>query len=305
MKIAISGGMGFIGSWLIGALNNQHECVVLTRGNSFVNNQINFNSLNTDYSIESLIKVLDGFDAVIHLAAKKADLNSSFPEYVNENIMITSNIFEACYFLNIKNVVNISSRMVYDLNAKKPWTEESPTNPLTFYGISKLTIDKLVYYYNENFDMKIKSLRLSQVMGLKKGLSTITEEQLGYMPMSFIASSLVGKTIVIYGDGKGKRDYIYIKDVIKAIKCAIEKPHTSGIFNIASGKSISHKNLAKTISNIFSNGNNILFDKLIQGDENIYRISIQKSKEQLNFTPNWSLEEALWDMKETIENDFK
>jgi len=229
---------------------------------------------------------------LIHLAAKRFEPNATMNEYL-ENISIASNVFEACVKTNISNIVNLSTIGVYNSEESVPWSENTVANPMTYYGISKLCIEKVAHYYNSKFNLCIKNLRLAQVLG--------PGERKGFMLSVFLSKALKKETLQLYGMGKGARDYIYVKDVISAINSAINHPQAQGLFNIGSNKSISHRKLAETINEVFDNKDNLelLLDKIEDTTE--YRMSSDKSIDELNYCSKFTLKTALEDMKKYYE----
>lgn len=301
MRVAVTGGTGFIGKNLLKMLNNKYEFIILGRRSidNYIIGDEKYKYHCTDYSVEQLVNCFKNVDAVVHLSSKKVEYDSKFDDYISDNIVLTSNVFEACRDTGIKNVINLSSRMTYDIDAKIPWVENSKENPNTYYGISKLTIDKLANYYNANFDMQIKSLRASQVFGLNDNV--IDKNQMGFMIMKFIDLAIKKQALTIYGDGAGVRDYIYIKDLINSIDCALESPSANGIFNIGSGVGISHKELATKINQIFNNQSNLIYDYDVVEDKSKHLLDIDKARRVLKYSPEYPLEKALQDIKRLLE----
>jgi UDP-glucose 4-epimerase len=276
---------------------HRYRFIILGRSNKteYVSDNRIYKYYCTDYSLPQLADSLQGVDAVVHLSGRKVGPESHFIDYVNDNILVSQRLIASCHMLGIKNIVNLSSRMVYDLKSQHPWSESTPENPLTFYGISKCTVDKLIHFYNETYQMHIKSLRVSQVIGLDG--NRISDNQTGFMPMKFIQKALRSEPLTIYGSGEGKRDYIYIRDVIDAIDHALQAKEAKGIFNIGSGTAVSHKELAVTINNTFNKKNSILYNERVDEDMSINLLDIKKAETELGFIPKWPLKRALLDMK--------
>jgi len=295
MKIILTGATGFIGKWFLTLAKPENEYIVLGIESNINQLEINnryFDFIKTDYSIDDLTTYINGADALVHLAAKRFEPGAMMNEYL-ENISIASNVFEACAKSNVFNVVNLSSIGVYNTEEPIPWSEDTIANPMTYYGISKLCIEKVAHYYNSKFNLCIKSLRLAQVLG--------PGERKGFMLSVFLSKALKKETLQLYGMGKGARDYIYVKDVISAINSAISLPKIQGLFNIGSNKSISHRELAETINEVFDNKDNLEFlsDKIEDTTE--YRMNSDKSIDELNYFPKFTLKTALEDMKKYYE----
>lgn len=290
MKIAIFGGSGFIGKWLLDSIPENYECIILGRNNDrdtlFINNRL-FTYISTDYSPEDLELKLTGMDAVVHLAATRVG-SDKFESYIS-NVTISENIYRICTKKGITNVVCLSSISVYSDNNVHPWSEEQRLSPQSLYGISKIAMENLAEYYNRKYNMKIKSLRVARVVGYG--------ERTGYMLMTFINQAFKKETLSVYGKGAGRREYIYVKDVVEAIKCALRKPNINGIYNIGTGKNISHLELAEMINDVFDNETNIKLINKIKEDTSIFLMDVSKSKEILGWEPRWTIKEGLKEIR--------
>lgn len=295
MKIAITGGTGFIGRWLLSSIPHNYECIILGRDKNKSNYKINnrvFKYISTDYSKRNLESILSGLDAVIHLAGIRTG-SSDFATYMI-NVYISQNIFESCIKNDIKNIVFLSTISVYSDINKYPWSEEQMVLPISFYGISKVAIENLAEYYNRTYDMNIKSLRVAQVIGYG--------ERPGYMLMTFINQAYLKQTLNIFGKGAGRREYIYVKDVVDAIICALKKPNKKGIYNIGTGKNISHLELAKMINEVFNNEGNYRFVNTIKEDTSVLLMDNNRASLDLGWLARWSIKEGLRDIRNIMDN---
>ena len=243
MKFAITGATGFIGKYLIKQLKNCSCSVDLysrfpANFNEISGSKATFNSRVTDYSLSSLEKMFGCYDAVIHLAGIRYNKNLRYFSDYEENVRVSENIFRACCHHNIKNVVFASTVGVYSAINSIPYNEDSRLQPLNGYALSKMLIENMASLYNIN----LKSLRIAQIVGL--------EEREGYMLKTFINNALAAKELTVFGEGQGRRDYIYVKDVADAIINACAYPEVEGCFNIGSGVSVSHRELADKVIKI-------------------------------------------------------
>ncbi|MCK4664399.1 MAG: NAD(P)-dependent oxidoreductase [Bacteroidales bacterium] len=291
MRIAITGGTGFIGRWFLKMFGDKYNFIVLgiePNINELVIDEKKYKFIKTDYSYNELMKYLKSVDAVVHLAAKRYKPESQMDYYL-QNILISDNLFYSCKTLGIKNIIHLSSIGVYTPELDLPWIENQNVNPLNFYTILKLTVEKIANYYNNEFSMNIKNLRLAQVLGFG--------ERDGYMLSIFIKSAFNKKTLNIFGKGEGRREYIYVKDVINAIDCALNKQEEQGVYNIGTNKNYSHLELAKKINEVFDNKGNIQLLPNHFEDKSVYLMNIEKAEKKLNWKPLWELNEALKDIR--------
>ena len=168
-------------------------------------------------------------------------------------------------------------------------SEEIDTGSGNLYGESKYAMDHLINFLNKKKEMCIKSLRLAQVIG--------TGERKGYLLNTLLDNAKEYKEQVIYGSGCGERQYIYIKDVISAIICAIEAKNAKGIYNIGIKGRISISNLAKLINRVFKNEAGIKYLLEKPEDKSILEMDVSKAEKELNFKPKYDLEAAIQDLK--------
>lgn len=289
MKIAITGATGFIGTELISSLSSSaHEIFGLTRKKEVLNQNINYHKVNwiiTDYSLESLYEVLKGMDIVIHLAAARGTEGLITDYHINE--IITQNLLESCVKNNIKNFVFISSIAVYSEISKIPWKESESALPKTMYGISKLSCEALCFWYARNYDLKVKCLRLAQVLGMGEH---------GGMMKKFITQAINKERLIVMGESIAVREYVYIKDVVKAIRLAMNY-HKSGLFNIGTGRAYSNLEIATLINKVFDNNNNLEYRDTIKETIESSLMDNSKANYFLNYYPTYTLESALLDIK--------
>jgi nucleoside-diphosphate-sugar epimerase len=295
MKIVVTGGSGFIGKWLALHLNKEGHEVLLTgreeQGSTLHIANMSFTYARTDHDALSLTKLFKTSDAVVHLAAPRFVDNERFDLY-QENLRLAWNVFEAARFAGIHNIVWLSSRAVYDFQQPLPWKEDRPTVPLNLYGASKLAIESLASLLTQQHEMGIKSLRVAQVLG-------IGEKDDNVMSV-FTSQAAQGTPLSLHGTGAVRRDYVYVKDVCGAILSALGKAETSGIFNIGSGKSLTLKQLAEAMIKGFESKGGLRFVPVASEPQEDWSLDISKAKSLLGWSPSWTLETAISDMRRNL-----
>ena len=290
MKIAVTGATGVIGRRLVSSLSTGDECHVLGRSaerlNLLFGSYDNANLFAVDYSIDSLKPAFEGVEGVVHLAGIRPGKSVHEPDLYRENLRMTINVFEACRLLNISNVVFASSSSVYTPGVDAvPFEEDTDLFPATLYAAGKLACEKA----GAAFGLCIKSLRIAPVIGMGE-----PEE---YMRMAYIYRAVKKDTLYIYGDGKGEREYAYVKDVGRAILLALGKPDLSTVVNIGCGTSISQQDYAELVNRIFAKGQcDIVFMPEKKGYRDIHRMSSRKTRNVLGYAPAFTLEEAFNDL---------
>ena len=170
-KIAITGATSSIGRHLVNALPaHGYELILFGRDYDRLEHLNNaqshtFTIIRTDYG-EKLVQQLKGIHAIVHLAGDAGyHRDKTLSDFLQSNVSVTQMLFSAAAINGIQNIVFASTRSVYDPKINKlPFKEYENCSPTTAYGVSKLTCEKIAHYYNEAFDMRIKCLRIAQVI---------------------------------------------------------------------------------------------------------------------------------------------
>ena len=222
-------------------------------------------------------ELLAGVDAVIHLAAIRTTKNrdaESFLRYI-PNIELATLVFNSCSYNRIRNIINVSTIGVYQKSLPEAAKEPQVDMISTLYGLSKYMVENLATYMNYHKKLNIKSLRLAQVIGWG--------ERPDFMLSNFITKSINKEKLFVWGQGKGRREYIYIKDVVDAIITALNHSDQKGIYNIGTGVNTSHRELAEVIANVFDNLENIKFLEDKVEDSSTFLMNIEKAKNELGW----------------------
>ena len=272
-NILVTGGAGFIGSHLIEELVKYGASVKvldnLSTGNlenlSSIINKIEFiNGSITDFN--SCLKAAENIDTIFHLAAY-----TSVPGSVQEplkcheiNIDGTVNLLESARVNKVKNFVFSSSSAVYG-NKNIACKEDLSCEPSSIYGLSKLIGELYCKQYFSLYNINTVILRYFNVHGPRQ----INSGPLAPVYSKFKELIKNNKPINIFGDGSQKRDFVPVDKVIQAnLNAAFKADKVAGqIFNVASGKSISIKELIEILKQEFPNYNQeVKFEPARQGD---------------------------------------
>jgi len=291
-KIIITGGCGFIGSSLTDFLINKgYEIYII---DNFSNNKITKpNKKSKFYKIDirniDEINKIKNVHAIIHLAAIADILISKDNEkkYFNNNLKGFQDVLNFCSNNKIKKLIFASSASVYGNKDKTAVKEHQSLDPGHYYAYSKLIGENMLKLYSKinKFDYTI--LRFFNIYGPKSNAVIST----------FLAKKLQKKKITIFGNGKQKRDFLYIDDLCDAILKVLEnKKAKNETYNLGSGKSISINEL----KNKLSYKDYINLEKR-NDDIEVSIANISKIKKHLNWFPKISIEEGL---KRSMENDF-
>lgn len=252
MRVLVIGGAGYIGSHVVLALNeagydvrvldnlSTGQTVNLFDCNEFIKGDI----LDT----KAVFEALQGVDAVIHLAAKKSVFESmSNPNlYARNNINGTLTILNAMADQNIRLFVFSSSAAVYGIPNQTILTETAPTQPINFYGFTKLEIERFLKWYDQLKKIKFISLRYFNAVGYDETgrIQGLEKNPQNLLPIIMETAAGIRPEMTVFGtdyntpDGSCIRDYIHVTDLaaahIQALQYLQEK-QTSRIFNLGTG----------------------------------------------------------------------
>jgi len=252
MNILILGAAGFIGTNLTFNLSKNKDDIITLVDKSkeyFVNIEKKSleNVIIKEASLDEKMdfSILDGQDIVYHLVSSNVPTTSNQHIIldIQANVLFSSYLFDACVKHGVKKVVFISSGgTVYGKEVECPLSEETPTNPISSYGVQKITIEKLLYLYNYMYGLDYRIIRLANPYGPYQRPNGV----LGAVT-TFTYKAIKREEIQVYGDGSVVRDYIYIDDAIKAIIKVVNGENKHHTFNLGCGYGTSIKELLLTI----------------------------------------------------------
>lgn len=296
MHLAVTGGTGFIGQWLLRLYGAEHHFVVPClkseledplRSGGWIRTPL-IQYIACDYTAQGLAGVMAGAEAVLHLAAGRPLPGESRLADFLPNIALGEQVFLGALDAGITNIVNISSRSVYGA-APAPWKESDLPRPRGGYAIAKYAVELLADELCQTRGARIKSLRLAQVMG--RG------ERSGYLIATLLSRAAQGLPLQVYGTGAGHREYLYIKDVCRALILAARQPQRCGAYNVGTGHSVSVLELATAVSDAFGGTSPVQTLPGKPEDLSISQMDVRLAKEALGFEAAYSLMDALLDMQ--------
>jgi len=290
--IVVTGGAGFIGSHIAEELSKDNEVVVIDNlySGRVENVPENVKFVQADIrDYESIVEIMSQADYVFHEAALVSVVESVEKPVLTEeiNVLGTLNILRALSEGHGK-LIFASSAAVYGDNQNLPLKEEEKPMPLSPYGVTKVSGEYYCKIFYELYGVPTVALRFFNVFGERQGYN-----QYAGVISIFINRALKNEPLIIFGDGKQTRDFIYVKDVVKANVLVAEKKRANGeVFNVARGERTTILELAMKIIDATNSSSPIIFDKPRPGDIKHSQADISKIK-KLGFKPEYSLEEGL------------
>lgn len=253
MRTVIFGAAGFIGTNLAIRLSKEQTCeiVVIDKCEDYFSTLKTLSLSNVTYKVAefgmntNFDDLLECGDTVFHLVSTTVPTTSNqhIQEELLANVVVSSKLFDACVRKRVKKVVFISSGgTVYGKEVNCPLGENTPTNPISSYGIQKVTIEKLLYLYNYMYGLDYRVIRLANPYGPYQRPNGI----LGAVT-TFTYKALCKEPITVFGDGTVVRDYIYIDDAINGIMTITKNDSKYRTFNLGCGKGTSINELLDTI----------------------------------------------------------
>ena len=295
MNILITGGAGFIGSHILQRFNREN-CQITVLDNLHSGNRTNIpegvNFIELDICDERIIDVFEKnkFEAVVHLAAQTM-VNASIDDPIydsDNNIRGTINILEACRKTGVRRIVFSSTAAVYgDVNAV-PVLEDFTTDPLSFYGLSKLTVEKYLKLYQKLYGLEYVILRYANVYGERQG-----DGGEGGVISIFMKLLAQNKALTIHGDGKQSRDFVYAGEIANANWLALNTENINEIYNISTQTETSINELVETLETIAGKKFEITYGAARQGDILRSVLSNDKAREKIGYKVETSLAEGL------------
>lgn len=289
MKYVITGGAGFIGSNLVDNLinkkNDVHIVDNLSSGkiqNCHSNAILHELDIADDKNLDTIKNIFVDADAIFHCAAlARVQPSIQNPIYYEKNNTIgLVNCLKAASDAKVKRFVYSASSSVYGPTNKLPSIEIDPVNPISPYAAQKYYGEIMCKMFSEVYNLETVSLRYFNVYGEKQNLGGAYATVIGI----FLDQLQNDNPLTINGDGKQRRDFTYVGDVVKAniLASASKKVGIGEVINIGSGTNISINEVASMIGDKFE------FKKALK-EPFANLASIEKAKKLLDWEPVMNL----------------
>lgn len=246
-------------------------------------------------------ELLDGVDAVVHLAAISNDpMGKRFENVTNDiNYNASINIAKEARARGVKSFVFASSCSMYGFAEGGPRSEHDELNPLTAYARSKVAMEKGLKELAGD-DFKVTALRFATACGMSDRL------RLDLVLNDFVACAVTSREITVLSDGTPWRPLINVKDMSRAIDWAIGRnmDHDGAFLAVNAGSEVWNyqvRDLAQAVADVVS-GTKVSIDRNAQPDKRSYRVDFRRFKELApDHQPQVTLDQAIREIQEGLE----
>ncbi len=227
---------------------------------------------------------------IVHLAAQ-AGVRYSLTNpwvYAEANYLGTLNVFEAAHRLNLPRVIYASSSSVYGTNKKQPFSERDQVDtPISIYAASKKANESLAYSYHHLYGMEMVGLRFFTVYG--------TWGRPDMALFKFARRILAGEPIDLYNNGRMKRSFTHVSDIVAAIQSQIEKKPEKKyrLYNLGGSEAVPISRFVKLIEKNAGKKARVRMLPLQAGDVPATVADCSSARRDLGFVPTVGIEEGI------------
>lgn len=303
MRILVTGGAGYIGSFMVKSLFEKgHEVIILDSLERSTDKEIDSRAKFVKANILDKEFLHDFFannqiDGIIHFAALISMGESMQNPYIYflNNTTGTLNLIEAATKAGVKKIIFSSTAGVYGNPEHTPIPESHPKNPTNPYGESKLMVEKILAWYQQIYGLNFAALRYFNACGaaLDGSMGEAHEPETHIIPNA-IKAVMKDHEFALFGtdyntpDGTAVRDYIHVLDLAEAHILALEKLETNPgayYFNVGTGNGYSNKEIVSELEKVTGKQLKVREEGRRPGDADILVADVTKIKNELGFTP--------------------
>ncbi|WP_269623199.1 dTDP-glucose 4,6-dehydratase [Prochlorococcus marinus] len=308
-NILVTGGAGFIGSHLIDLIVKQENPKkVVVASNFFLGRLANLSEAKESFpdliiercdvgDFEEINEVIlnHSIDIVFNLATIPLISSLTKPEWsLKKNLDMTINICKLLREEKFASLIQYSSSEALGTVRKLPMGNDHPSFPETPYAASKLATDHIALSYFNTFGCDVAVIRPFNQYGPRQNAHKFA----ALIPI-LIKKMRKDEDIFISGDGLQTRDFIFVKDTVKATLELFKHPQTRGkIIHIGSGKEISVLSVVKKVASLMNYTKEFKFIEKRKGDVRRHCADISEANQLINWTPQTNFNEGI---KETVE----
>jgi len=303
MKYLVSGGAGFVGSYLVEELLNQGHKVIVVDDLSNGNESNLKPSPNLEIKIANVVnvKIDDKIDGVFHLATVPRSFSLDDPiNDIEINCKGMINMLELSRKNNCKIVFTSNSGIAGSMDLEVPIDENYPDRPSTPYDADKLVCEHYAKIYHNVYGTKCAMVRFATIYGYKQ----VVNEKLNWKPLvaTFLKQMKNNEQIYINGDGNQTRDLTYVKDAVQGvIKAMFSEVIDSQIAIISTQTETSVNQVFKILKEKIGYDKEPIYTDALKGDLKSMKLSYKKATEIYGYEPKYTPEEGISEMIQLFE----
>jgi GDP-L-fucose synthase len=303
-KVVVTGGSGFIGTHFLKELIKRGAQVKTYTNKSklqFIDSKIEVLENIDLTNLEDCIKLIDGADYVIHCAGKIAHpstVSTDIQISLNQ-LMIIGNVLDACVKTGVKKFLDLNSSTGYP-DIRKPIKEEEywvdePYQSYYGYGWMRRYREKLMEHVSKFSNLEIGIARCTAIFGPHDNFDLKTCHVVPALIKRVLSNE---NPFIVWGTADVVRDFLYVKDVVKACLLVLEKGESMRPYNIGSGSAITIGDIVNSILKNTNKNPEVIFDSTKPTTIPFRMVSTERLKNELGFELSYSFDEGI---KETIE----
>ncbi len=304
MHLLLTGGAGFIGSHFTRKLLDEgHAVDCLDNFNTYYDPALKRENVRP-FLAHPRYRLVEGdildrpgldrlfaeqrYDSVVHLAAR-AGVRPSIREpllYEQVNVLGTMHIFEACRLHGVGRIVSASSSSVYGNNSKVPFAESDPVDhPISPYAATKKAGELMAYTWHNLYGLSISCMRFFTVYGPRQRPDMAIHK--------FARLITSGEPIPVFGDGRSRRDYTYIDDIIGGLYAALLRCEGYHIYNLGESNTIDLLGLIHLLEEGLGRKAELEFHPDQPGDVPVTYADITLARRELDYRPSTPIEQGI------------
>ena len=301
-RVLVTGCAGFIGSHLCERLVALgHDVVGVDAFTDFYPEPLKranleqlldsprFELLETDLSQDRIDGILEGAAVVFHLAAQagvRGSFGDTFAEYSRHNIVATQRLLEqAAAEPELERFVYASSSSVYGSALRFPTPEDAERRPVSPYGMTKVATEELAGVYHRTAGVPVTGLRFFTAYGPRQRPDMAFHR--------FIRMALAGEPIHVYGDGRQRRDFTFVGDVVEGTLAAAARGRTDTVYNIGGGRPVELRDMIALLGSLLGRTLPTKAHAAPMGEARVTAADGRLAREELGFEPKVSLAAGL------------
>ncbi len=310
-KILVTGGAGYIGSFMVRELQAKgFDPVILdnlSQGHKEAVKDFRLEEIDLVTQKDKLDALFSSekFDGVIHMASfiQMGESYVNPAKYYENNLIGFINLMDSMKNNSVKNIILSSTAGIFGNPAKVPIMEDDPKNPLNAYGDSKYMMERMLEDYDVAYGIKFASIRYFNAAGAALD-GTIGEDhpEESHLIPNLIKSVLTGVEFTLFGDdydtpdGTCIRDYVHVLDLTEAHSLAMQSlldGSSSTFYNMGIGKGYSNREVISKVEEVTGIKVNVKVAPKREGDAGALFASNEKIKKTLNWAPKYDLQKIV------------